>query len=80
MSLFLIDDNGFLGDFSTNRGALEMEAVAPPSLMGLLKDGEVDHSTARKIADDVLTIPSLAYLAPLFSRSRGGVILTDGES
>jgi len=79
MAYWLVDDDGYAGDFASGLGREQMRDVPnTPSLQVFLDTGEATHEQALAIAQEVKNIPHLRYLWALLSDSKGIVLLTDG--
>ncbi len=79
MPLFLVDDDGFAGDFATISALQEMRNIPHTALLhGFLRAFTATHAQAIAIAQEVKDIPALRYLSALFTDTKGDVILTDG--
>jgi hypothetical protein len=80
MSWHLVDKDGFVGDFATNVGIVELRKVkeVPAALIRFLDEGEADEKLVEQMIEGCKGKEGLSYIADLLEGVNPPVTLTDG--
>jgi hypothetical protein len=79
MGYSLEDRNGFLGDFATNSGIIQLYKGAPRPLYEFLASGGTDNAELlSEVVASCRRIPRYTYIAELLRGANLPVIITDG--
>lgn len=82
MSYFLEDKNGYLGDFATNVGVMDMhrDKDIPKSFRKFLDNGIADEALGKQVVEDLVGMSKYSYILPMLKKAKFPVVLTDGLS